>query len=484
MEKKEDSTTSSIDSLSQTDEQKRFESNNIVLSLLKLSVGPLMFNCGISFHDAVDMMLISKSIGGNSIQIVGFSSLIRYLCVCVTIFFAQSTIAKIAALIGAKKTGDACQVITDLFRISFITMILVSTMFYFVSIPMLIFMGCTHDIAVEARRYLAPILIGMPFMALFQLSCGFIQSQGRSILCGLLQLAAFALNCGIISPILLFAVKVPIKYAGISFVLSQSIPGIILTILIFKGKFNIQPKISMFLRRISKGTLNALLLGTPYILNILAGAIPPMILLRYMMLAASNSGEAPLIASAFSVFLKLQSAINSVSIGINQGLIATGSYARGTGNYVRLLQLFIRAVLITATYHLCWIPLMETRADLIAKIWMSDKEQLSFTRYFLRIPFYTNWLVPLNDSTVNFVLASGKPVLAMIPSFVRGIVCLIATFSFYYTGKNQPKRMMYTYNTYDVTVLLFDIGLVIYDIKYLMKLIKKDDSDVVHMNLV
>ncbi|EAY20829.1 hypothetical protein TVAG_436530 [Trichomonas vaginalis G3] len=474
MKNEEVKSLTSLNSMEKTEEQKRFESKNIVLSLLTLSVGPLMFNSGISFHDAVDMMLISKALGGDSIQIVGFSSLIRYLSVCVTIYFAQSTIAKIAALIGAGKKEDAEQVITDLFRISFVSMILVSIMFYFVAIPMLIFMGCTHDIAVEARHYLTPILIGMPFMALFQLSCGFIQSQGRSILCGILQFAAFALNCGCISPILLFAVKVPIKFAGISFALSQSIPGVILAALIFTGKFNIRPKCSMFLRPVSKDTLNALLLGTPYILNILAGAIPPMILLRYMMLAATTSGEAPMIAAAFSVFLKLQSAVNSVSIGINQGLMATGSYARGAGNYTRLIQLYIRAGLITLTYHLCWIPLMQTRADWVAKIWMDDEEQLRFAKYFLRIPFYTNWLIPLNDSAVNFVLASGKPVLAMVPSLLRGTVCLIATFAFYYTGKDKPQRMMYTYNTFDVSVLLFDIGLVIYNLRYLYQLIREN----------
>lgn len=470
----------SLNSAEKTEEQKRFESKNIALTLLRMSVGPLMFNSGISFHDAVDMMLISKALGDDAVGIVGFSSLIRYLSVCVTIFFAQSTIAKIAGLIGAGRKEEAGQVITDLFRISFITMIGVSTMFYFVAIPMLSFMGCTPQMAESGRQYITPILIGMPFTALFQLSCGFIQSQGRSILCGILQFAAFALNCGFISPILLFVVKVPIKYAGVSFALSQSIPGIILTILIFSGKFNIRPGWSLFFKKVAKETLNALLLGTPFILNILAGALPPMVLLHYMMKAAVTSGLADKIPNAFSVFLKLQSAVNSVSIGINQGLMTTGSYARGSGNYARLIQLFIRAVIITECYHLCWVPLMQIRGDWVASIWMSEKDQLAFAKIFLRMPFYTNWLIPLNDSSVNFLLASGRPIIAMIPSLLRGTVVLIATFVFYYTGKNKPMRMMYAYNSQDVIVIILDIFLVAYNLVQLRRLSKRDEYNVLN----
>ena len=452
-----------------SNERKRFASKGPLKTLLSLSIGPVTYNTGISIHDAVNMMMIARACKGDSLEIIGFSSLIQYLCMCTIVYFKQAVIAKIASLLGAGQKELAGQVITDLFRVAFVALGVVAVIFYYISIPMLEFMGCDYEKSIVAREYLLPILASMPFISLFQLANGFIQSQGRSMLCGALQFLGFAINCGFLAPILLFAVKVPVKYAGISFALSQSIPGVILTGLIFAGKFNIQPEKKMFLKCISKETLNALLLGTPFILNILAGALPPMVLLSYMMKAANAAGNADDFASVFSVFLKLQSAINSVSIGINQGLMVSGSFARGANDPSRIVKLFYCSCCVTFIYHCCWIPLMETRGDWVARIWVTDQTQLELSRQFLRIPFYTNCLIPLSDATVNFLLASGKPVIAMSPSFLRAAVIFAATFAFYYTGKDQPMRMMYTYTTTDITLLLYSAVLVFFNIRSLNK---------------
>ena len=462
------------------DEKKRFASKGPLSTLFSLSVGPVVYNTGISIHDAVNLMMIARACKGNSLQVVGFSSLIQYLCMCTIVYFKQAVIAKIASLLGAGQKAEAGQVITDLFRIAFIALGFVALLFYYISLPMLKFMGCDDQTSLDAREYLLPILASMPFISLFQLSNGFIQSQGRSTLCGVLQFVGFALNCGILAPILLFAVKVPLKYAGVSFALSQSIPGVIMTYLIFAGKFNIHPDKSMFCKCISKETLHALLLGTPFILNILAGALPPMVLLSYMMKAATAAGNASIIASVFSVYLKLQSAINSVSIGINQGLMVSGSFARGANDPMRIVKLFYCSCIVTFIYHCCWIPLMETRPDLVAQIWITDPDELEYSRTFLKIPFYTNCLIPLADATVNFLLAAGKPVIAMIPSFFKAGVILAATFAFYYTDKENPMRMMYTYTTCDVSNLLLCAGFAIYNILSL----KKSHQNVLNQSLL
>jgi len=450
-------------------EKERFESKSPFRTLLSFSVGPVLFNSGISIHDAVDLILISKALGAKSLHVVGFSSLIRYLCMCVTIYFAQSTIAKISSLLGSGKKSEAAQVISDLYRLSVGFMIIVPLVFYHLCLPMLTYMGCTRETSLVARNYLLPILISMPLISCFQLSCGFLQSQGRSLLCGMLQIGAFLLNCGVISPTLLFVFRIPITMAGVSFAFSQSLFGLVLVIMIFRGKFGINPSVKMLCSGISPETWKSLVLGFPYILNILANALPPMVLLSHMMKAAFASGESFKVASVFSVFLKIQSAINSLSIGMNQGFMACSCYSKGSENYGRVYQLFKISLCLTLGYHLLWLPIMVFHSDLISRIWISDVSLIGFSKAFIRIPFYTNFLIPFNDTTTNFLLSFGKPGVAMVPSLVRGIVCLIYAIGLFYTDRSNPKRMMYTYCLNDVSVMITDIIILIRPFRALLE---------------
>ena len=448
-----------------TKEQITFEKRSPLVTLLHFSVGPLMFNTGISFHDAIDLILISKALGTETLQIVGFSSLVRYLCMCGAIYFSQATITKVSSLLGEKRRKDAEQVVADMFRLSVGGILLFMLVFFFVAKPMLIFMGCDNDTAEEAFHYLIPILSFMPLITLFQVSCGFLQSEGRSILCGIMQLSAFGLNCCIFAPILLFWVKVPLKLAGLSFALSQSIPGIIIFILIFSGKFGLKPAWDQLFKKFSKDSFQALLIASPYFVNVLAGSLPPMLLLTMMMKAAKAAGMEENVGAVFPVFLKINSAINSVSIGICQGFLGAGSYCRGAQLWDRLLKLFLVTCIVTFLYHFMLMPLMAFHADLPSKLWIDNKDQLDLAKKLLAIPYYTNTLIPINYAYVNVLLIMRKAVLALTLTVIRGGLYIAYTFAFYSTDKANPIRMMYAYNCDDVTLFILGGILAIYQIR-------------------
>lgn len=101
-------------------DKNQFEKYSPLRTLFHFSVGPLMFNTGISFHDAIDLILISKALSASTLQVVGFSSLVRYLCMCGAIFFSQATITKVSGLLGEKRLKDAEQVVADIFRLSMV----------------------------------------------------------------------------------------------------------------------------------------------------------------------------------------------------------------------------------------------------------------------------------------------------------------------------------------------------------------------------
>ncbi|KAK8883976.1 hypothetical protein M9Y10_043079 [Tritrichomonas musculus] len=443
-------------------EELRFSGYSPFVTLLIQSVGPLIYYFGNAIHDAVDIFLISKALGEQCLQIVGFSSVIRFLLRSFAVYFSICATARVPSLIGEHRKEEAAQVITDLYRLTLISMIIMPVIFYFISKPILVFMGCTEDIASDCLDYLFPIIIVSPFVGIFQMCCGFLQGEGRSILDALMQLLSFTLNCGLFGPALLFGLKVDIKLAGLPFALSQIFPSVILLCLIFKGKFNLKPTWSLWVKKFSKETFGSLKLGLPFVLNIIAGTFPPMYMMNLMMKAAGEIDETQFVANSFSVFLKIQPIINSFSQGLSNGMLASCSYANGANDILRMFVLFGWELFLSTFILSTLTPLMIFKPDYLASIWMSDDEDIDYARQMLRIPYYTNFLNGLNDAVTALLQSANFPWSAIIPSLVRGAFYIIGAKSLYVTNKKDPVRMMVTYVFNDLAVFLADVIIAFY----------------------
>jgi Na+-driven multidrug efflux pump len=406
-------------------------------------------------------------LGSRCLQIVGFSSLIRYLMRSFAVFFSQAATSRVPGLIGERRTGDAEQLLVDLFRLALVVMCIVPFIFAVAARPMLRFMGCSPPLAEDAFHYLIPILSSAPVTALYQVSCACILSEGRSILNGLMQLFAFLINCGIFAPLLLFVLKVDLNLIGLAFAASQIIPGLLLFFLIFQGRFNLKPKWSMWRERFSSETPIALRMAAPFVLNIIASSLPPLLLMNLMMGSASRHHVDKPVASSFSVFLKIQTFIWAFSLGVNQGMLASGSFAWGAGDPLRLKKLFILALAISVTFELLMTPIMIARPQWIASIWIRSDEEMAYAKKMLPIPFYANWLNAFNDATTNLLLTMKFSSIALAPSLTRGVVYIVGALTLWATNKDDPVRMMWSFCINDFTVTLLDIGLVIVPLRKL-----------------
>jgi Na+-driven multidrug efflux pump len=448
-------------------EETRFASETPLRTLLMQSIGPLIYFVGNATHDAVDLLLISRALGQECLQIVGFSSLVRYLLRSFAVFFSQGGIARVTGLIGEHRKEEAEQLLVDLFRLMLIVMVLAPILFVFIAKPMLVFMGSTPELADRSFHYLIPIMCAAPFTGIYQLGCGCLLSEGRSILNGLMQLFAFVTNCGLFAPLLLFVAHVDLNLIGLAFASSQIIPGITLFILIFKGKFNLKPTWAMWKKKFSKETPIALKLAAPFVLNVIAGALPPLLLMNFMMDAAARLDISQPVASSFSVFLKIQVFTWAFSIGINQGLLSSGSYAWGAQRFQRLLTLFLLAFGISVGIELVLTPIMITRPEWIAAIWITQDDEMVYAKKMLPIPFYANWLNAFNDATTNLLLTMKYAYTAMAPSLTRGAVYMIGAAILRATNKDDPVRMMWSFCINDFVVTALDIVLLIFPLRRL-----------------
>lgn len=85
------------------------------------------------------------------------------------------------------------------------------------------------------------------------------------MLIGFIDLVALVVACGGICPLLLFALDAGICSASVSTVCADAIPGMILTILYFRGKFGI---------KLNWHTWPALVVGLSQLVSNLSGCIP------------------------------------------------------------------------------------------------------------------------------------------------------------------------------------------------------------------
>ena len=466
-----------------TRQQERYEQNTPLVQLLRMSTGPLVYQVGVAIHDAVDMLLISRAFDDEVVQIIGFGSMIRYLCMSVTIFFSQACVGRESGLIGESRFEEAGRVVVDIYRIAFCSMIIVPIIFYFLTKPILTFMGCTPEMAERALPYLTPILCMMPFIALFQITCGIIQSEGRSMLSGIMQLLAFILNCGFFGPILLFAIKVDFKYAGIGFALSQAIPGIILSALMLSRKFDTQAHWKMLVGKFSHETWEGIKLASPFIINVIAGTIPPVIMINFMMTEAFAEGIGAEVGAVYSVFLKIQPIINSFSIAFSDGMLSSGSYAHGSLNHSRFAKLLTWDFILNMVSQAIFLPLICYRPDLLVKIWLSDPEYLKLSRKFVAIPFYSNWVNGVNESVTALLQCLRYSWTALIPSIGRGVYYIIFAFVFRAIPHNGAIFMLYAYVATDACILITDIAVSIIPLKRVIKFIDEEkDAEVKNKN--
>jgi Na+-driven multidrug efflux pump len=197
---------------------------------------------------------------------VGLASLIRFVCEGISFYFAFASIIKVPMLIGEGKQVEAWQFIVDLYRVGFALSIPFAIVVYFLCEPMLRYMGCPEFMLPDSMKYITPIAWTIPLFVILQLSMGVIQGEGRAVLCGILQFGVVSLNCAVVSPIVFFGIKAPLSWSGFPYVISHGIPGTVLMVLIFAGKFSLKPRLELCKNRISGHIRHSLKLASSFLL--------------------------------------------------------------------------------------------------------------------------------------------------------------------------------------------------------------------------
>ncbi|EAY02164.1 hypothetical protein TVAG_213630 [Trichomonas vaginalis G3] len=241
-----------------TGEDYRLGGRSPIVTIFTLLAGPLLSQLINAFYGIVNTIWISKGIGDQGLE--ALSSLFLYDMIIFSFgnLLIVSTSSHISYLFGRKTPDDCNQLIADLIRVAIILAIIYPSIVIPTTYPLVKWLAESSIIAHEAFKYelISTGCCIVPFI--FYVLCGLLQGEGRTWMFGAMQVLSLILDMGCFLPLFVVKLHFGVWGAALSQIIAQSVPTIILLILLIAGKLSLKIKFSMFFRKFGTETKNAL----------------------------------------------------------------------------------------------------------------------------------------------------------------------------------------------------------------------------------
>ena len=245
---------------------------------------------------------------------------------------------------------------------------------------------------------------------------------------------------------------------------------LVLYILLFKGKFVVKPKFNMYLKKFSPHSWKALRVSLSQLIANLASALPILILSKLIAQSATNAGNYVDVMAVWNVNDRLYAFAICICNGLNQGFLPAASYAFGCERLNRLLRMFLITVLIGTIWTTFVCILIESIPKQIAQIWGNDEGYLKVAPKMLRISFMSCFANQIILTTAATLQAMKMVILSIVTSILTMLIPIpVFGFILYYTKKNDPVRMMYSFIGHDLWAVFVSIIVIVWKLRFLWK---------------
>lgn len=469
-----ETTEEKIELTKKEDVNAKFTKYSPFVTLLMMSIGPFSLTLR-AFLDIVETTFITKGFKKRDpsiISIIGYAAVPMQIMPFFPMFFGQAIAARVSLLIGSGKYDLAKQVVVDIYRISLSVCFIVVCIFYFTEKYLLDFSGCPSNLFDKTFEFTLYQMFFIPCLSLSYASSYYLQSIGRSDLSAVLQMLGSIFQSLILAPILIYLIKIKSTYMRLSYSLSLSTIGIIFTILIFKGKFSLKIHPKLLLNSVVKETGKAIIYALPYLLQFISLIIPPIFILN----AVTNvdKSKSSMIGGAHACYSKLFVLLINVPGALSISFLSVGSHSFGNKDYNKFFRYFRLTVLTCFVALGILIGIVFIFTKQITSLFINDKDALSFTIKYVRIPFYSfiteSFIYPVG----MFLLIIGKPYYSMIVSAIQTIILSVGSKMI---GKRTKDvhDVVYIYNISDVTITIIYLIIFIISLIQLKKKIKKEE---------
>ena len=431
-----------------TNEDERLGMGKPLRTIFYLSVGPLISQMVQAFYGLADSLWVAKTIGERGVSVFGCTFIVEFIAVAVANYLMSGLSVMLSFLYGEGRTDKCGQMYVDFVRVAIIFGIVIPCIVMPLTGPVVKWFGAEDDLVEMCLEYMYPLTCGCFLNFLYLMGCGVVQAEGRSILYAIIQVSSFALNLGVFDPLFLVGLKTGMWGASLSTIISQGIPGIILTVLILKGKFALKPNARMFISKPSKETQQGLRLGLSSLMSIVSYSLPMILMQKYVNNASKSiSNETyETVVAIWAVIEKLYQLVGGVCIGFSLGMSPAASYAFGAKRLNRTMWLYLHTTWVATAISLVFAIIIIIRPHKICLIWSRDEEFVYWARRMVPKVFYTTLLIGYQYTTPCLLQAMQR-VLASALLSILTLLLPMPVFSsiLYFTDKTDPARVLWTY---------------------------------------
>ena len=208
--------TSPSDQRELTEEDIRLGGKPPLQTLCFLSIGPLISQLTNALYGVINSIWISRAIGNSGLTAISTYANFDVIGRAFASYLQVSATTKISSLFGEGLNNEATQVMSDLFRFSFLFALIPPSVFIPVSKITVKWFGADDRIVDLGFKYIVPCLSLSIIPCIFLICCGCLQAEGRSLIFSLTQVVALCLNMFVFCPMFLLGFKRGIKGAGYS----------------------------------------------------------------------------------------------------------------------------------------------------------------------------------------------------------------------------------------------------------------------------
>ncbi|BEP28433.1 MATE family efflux transporter [Helicovermis profundi] len=378
---------------------------NINRMILILALPVMANNLIQTIYNLTDTYFVSK-LGTTQIASIQFIWPVIFFMISIGMGVSIAGTSLISQYIGANELENAKKVTGQVISFSFLISIFLGVVGFFLTSPLLKFMGAKGEFLLYSTSFLKIIFIGSPTMfAMFSYNA--IRSGlGDTVKPMIIGLLSVILNI-ILDPVLIFYFHMGVKGAAIATVISRAIFGLyaILTLFNQNNDFYISYKHLL----IDKSLLSKIIkIGIPSSIGQSTTAVGFMVLNIFIV----SFGEATL--TAFAIGNRINSLILMPAMGIGSALATIVGQNLGADNPKRAKKAVFSSTVITTAFLVLGGMILIYFASPIVKLFSSDPSVISQGTYYLILVTLSIPLMGFFQILIGTFQGSGHTLSAMI----------------------------------------------------------------------
>lgn len=449
----------------QEESRKKLAGEKPLKTLFLLMIGPFMQQISSALYGIFSTVWVSMGVGPIGVTAISTYTTFDAFGRCCGFFLCTAAATQISALFGAKKSQEAPQVVCDLLRVAvFMGVLVPSVLCPTVNIACRWF-GAGDEVVALGYDYLLPILVTSVITCINVACTGFLQAEGKTLLIGLVAMGSLIGSMCVFGPLFVLAFKWGMTGAGVSTVMSDAIPGVTFLCCYFGKCFLVKPKFSGLIKKFSPYTFKALRVGASQLVSNLGMVVPGIVIRK--LIGQSVTGQAFNDALAgYAIIFRYQMVINCVCIAVSSGFIPAASYAYAAKNYRRYWRLVLHAAWISQTWSLITNIFSWAIPKEVSKIFGTDPGYLKYAEPMLFNGNALGFLCWFRIIAQGILQSMQMGFRAMILSLITQLFSIIAfAYLLYYTGKNDPSRIIWCYPMSYALGVILGLALIIPELR-------------------